>query len=249
MKALVTGASSGIGKEITLELARRGYEIIAVSKDEERLETLKKEVPQVIECISMDLSKEENCFNLYEQVKEYDIEVLVNNAGFGTVGEFVNTDLKWELSMIDTNCKAVHILFKLFLKDMVAKNKGYILNVASIAGFAPGPNMATYFATKSYVYRLTQSVWQELKWNKSDVKVCVLCPSPTHTNFDEVANVKFNMNYLKSSYVAKSGIDAMFKGKWCITPGFLGKGAKVISKILPDRIVGKIMGSVPKKRE
>ena len=248
MKALVTGASSGIGKDISYELAKRGYEIIAVAREEDKLKELKENIPAVIKCISMDLSIKENCYKLYEMTKDDDIDILVNNAGFGTVGSFITTDLDWELSMLNTNCMALHILFKLFLKDMVKKNKGKILNVASIASFSPGPNMAAYFATKSYVYRLTQSVYQELKWMKSKVTVTVLCPSPTRTSFDKTANVKFKMNYLTSKQVAKAGIKAMFEGKYTVTPGITGKIDKFFAKILPDKIMGKIVGRVPQQR-
>lgn len=249
MKALVTGASSGIGKDITKELVKRGYEIIAVALEEDKLEELKREIPQVVKTIAMDLSVRENCFKVYEMTKEDNVEVLVNNAGFGTVGTFNETDLNWELAMLDTNCAAMHILFKLFLKDMVAKDSGRIMNLASISSFAPGPNMAAYFACKSYVYRLTQSVFQELKWMNSKVTVTALCPSPTTTSFDAVANVKYNMKYLTSEYVAKKGVDAMLKGKWCMTPGFVGKATKAMSKILPDKLTAKIIGRFPKKRK
>lgn len=248
MKALITGASSGIGKGILIELGKRGYEVIAVAKDSKKLEALKKEYSFVKKTISMDLSNKENCFKLYEMTKEDDIDILVNNAGFGTVGKFSETDLEVEMSMLNTNCMALHILFKLYLKDMVNKNYGRILNVSSIAGFSPGPNMAAYFACKSYVYRLSESVYQELKWMKSNVTVTVLCPSPTHTNFDKVANTKFRMNYLTCEYVAKKAVKAMLKGKYSVTPGMSGKGAKLISKILPDRLVGKIVGKIPTKR-
>lgn len=248
MKAIVTGASSGIGKEITKELIKRGYEIIAVAREQDKLNDLQKELPKVTKIISLDLSVRENCFKLYEMTKEDDIDILVNNAGFGTVGKFNDTDLDFELSMIDTNVVAVHILTKLYLKDMIKKNRGRILNVASIASFSPGPNMVTYFSTKSYVYRMSQSIWQELKWMNSNVTLTVLCPSPTRTNFDEVANVKFKMNYLTSEYVAKCGVKAMFKGKYTITPGISGKVTKVAAKFLPDKLMAKIVGRVPGKR-
>lgn len=248
MKALVTGASSGIGKDILIELGKYGYEVIAVAKDMEKLEKLKEDYSFVTKIFSMDLANKENCYKLYEMTKEDDIDILINNAGFGIVGKFVDTDLEFETEMLNTNCMALHILFKLFLKDMVNKNRGRILNVSSIAGFSPGPNMAAYFACKSYVYRLSESVYQELKWMKSNVTVTVLCPSPTHTNFDKVANTKFKMNYLTSEYVAKKAVKAMFKGKYSVTPGFSGKGAKLMAKILPDKLVGKIVGRVPTKR-
>lgn len=248
MKAVVTGASSGIGKSMVKYLGSLGYEVIGISKDEDRLIELKKEFSFVTKTITKDLSIEQNLYDIYEDLKNEDIDIFVNNAGFGTVGTFDETSLETEVGMMKVNVMATHILFKLFLKDMVKKNKGAILNVSSISGFCPGPNMATYFATKAYVYRLTQSVWLELKDKKSAVKVSVLCPSPTTTRFDEVANVKYEMKYLTSDFVAKEGIDGLLKGKWVTTPGMTGKGVKIISKILPDKLVGKIIGSYPEKR-
>ena len=156
MKALVTGASSGIGKDIAKVLSNMGYDIIAVAREEVKLNELKKELNSKVEIISIDLENPENCKKLYQTVKNEGIDILVNNAGFGEFGEFITTNLNKELSMINTNIIAVHILTKLFLQDMVKHNKGYILNVASIAGFMPGPLMATYYSTKSYIIRLSR---------------------------------------------------------------------------------------------
>lgn len=135
MKALVTGASSGIGYDISKYLSSLGYDLIVVARRKDRLIKLSNEVNTNTEIIELDLSIEENCHTLYKQVKNEDIDVLVNNAGFGLFGEFSETDLDKEIQMINTNIKAVHILTKLFLTDMKKKDKGYILNVASIAGF------------------------------------------------------------------------------------------------------------------
>jgi len=154
VKALVTGASSGIGKEIAIYLAEVGIDLIIVARREDRLEELKSILKTNVEIIATDISIEENCVKLYKQAK--DIDILVNNAGFGVFGEFENTSLTSELEMIKTNICAVHTLTKLFLKDMKAKNNGYILNVASIAAFVPGPLMATYYSSKSYVFKLTR---------------------------------------------------------------------------------------------
>ena len=145
MKALVTGASSGIGYDICLELAKRNIDVVAVGRNLSRLEKLKKEIN--CEIISLDLSEKENCMQIYNQVRNVDI--LINNAGFGDVGYFTETSLEKELDMICTNITAVHILTKLYLKDMAEKNFGYILNTASIASFLTGPFMATYYATKA----------------------------------------------------------------------------------------------------
>ena len=144
--------------------------------------------------------------------------MLVNNAGFGTCGEFTDTDLDKELKMIDTNVTAYHILTKLFLQDMTKKNKGHILNVASIAGFMPGPLMATYYSTKAYVVRLTQSIRQELAMKESKVKVSALCPGPVRTNFNKVADVKFNVPGQSSEYVAKYAVHKMFLNRTLIFP-------------------------------
>ena len=164
MKALITGASSGIGRDMAKYLGNKGFDLVLVGRNLEKLEEVKQSVKTNVETIQMDLSTEENCVDLYNKVSN--IDILINNAGFGTFGEFTETSLATELEMIKTNITAVHILTKLFLQDMVKKDKGYILNVSSIAGFLPGPLMATYYSTKAYVLRLTQSIQQELKKQK-----------------------------------------------------------------------------------
>ena len=134
------------------------------------------------------------------------LEVVINNAGFGLFGEFSQTDMNTELKMIDTNVVALQILMKLFLKEFIKKNSGYILNVASSAAFMPGPLMSVYYSTKAYVMRLTQAVDRELKNKKSRVYAGVLCPGPVDTNFNNTANVQFALKGLSSPYVAEYGI-------------------------------------------
>lgn len=161
MIALVTGASSGIGRDMARYLNSLGYDLIITARDSKKLEELKNELnsknDRIVDVIVRDLSKTEECISLYNEIKaKYEfVDIVINNAGFGLCGKFCETSLEKELSMIDTNIKAVHILTKLFLKDMVEKDKGRILNVSSIAGFMPGPLMATYYSTKNYVLRLT----------------------------------------------------------------------------------------------
>ena len=168
MKALITGASSGIGRDMARVLADKGYDLILVARNVERLEALKEELKNEykvnVEYLSIDLSKRENCLDLYNKVK--DIDILVNNAGLGDFGEFSETELTKDFSIIDTNITSVHILTKLYLKDMKEKNSGKILNVASIAGFMPGPLMATYYASKNYVVRLSEAIREELHKSK-----------------------------------------------------------------------------------
>ena len=248
MKALVTGASSGIGKDIAIELKNRGYEIIAIAREEKKLKELKNELGDSVKIVSMDLANKDNCISLYEQLKQEDIEIVVNNAGFGEFGEFTNTNLEKEINMINTNITAVHILTKLFLKDMVEKDRGYILNVASIAGFMPGPLMATYYSTKSYVVRLSQSIYEELRRKKSNVSISVLCPGPVDTNFNKVAGVKFSLKQKASKEVAQYAVKNMFKRKLIIIPGIIIKTVRVLSKISPDKLVARIAYKQQKRK-
>lgn len=241
MKALVTGASSGIGRDITRYLVELGYEVFAVARDIEKLEELQKELGEKVRIISSDLSKKESCIELYNTLKEDNIDLLINNAGFGIFGNFNETDLEKELNLINTNITAVHILTKLFLKDMVNKNSGKILNVASIAGVAPGPLMATYYSSKAYVLRLTEAIYEELREQKSNVTISALCPGPVATNFNNVANVKFSIKALSSEYVAKYAIDKTLKGKLIIIPGIKIKLLRILSKISPDKLTMKIV--------
>lgn len=248
-KALVTGATSGIGRDITRYLASLNYEVYAVGRNIEKLEELQNELGKNVKTIKMDISSKENCIALYEEIKDKNIDLLVNNAGFGVFGNFTETDLEKEVNLINTNITAVHVLTKLFLKDMVKNNKGRILNVASIAGFAPGPLMAAYYSSKAYVLRLTESIYEELKKQKSNVTISVLCSGPVATNFNNVANVKFSIKALSSEYVAKYAIDKTLKGKLVIVPGMKIKILRILSKLSPDKLTMKIIYQNQKRKK
>lgn len=242
MIALITGASSGIGRDIARELAKKNYNIIAVARNKEALRALKKELEEKykinVDVYAMDLIDRDGCRKLHENItdKYGTIDILVNDAGFGTCGKFTDTELEKELGMIDTNIVALHILTKLFLKDMVKVDKGHILNVASIAGFMPGPLMATYYSTKAYVVRLTQSIRQELFMQGSKVKISALCPGPVKTNFNKVADVKFNLHEADSEFVAKYAVKLMLRNRTLIFPNLFIWIGRVLAKILPDQI-------------
>lgn len=271
MKALITGASSGIGKDMAKILNQKGYNLVLVARDIEKLEQTKKELeksvqnePTIennkiekayknskkatnkIEIIQMDLSEEQNCIELANKVK--DIDILINNAGFGDCGRFSETDLNKDISMIKTNVIAYHILTKLYLKKMKKKNSGKILNVASIAGFMPGPLMATYYATKNYIVRLSEAIREELKKEKSKVQISILCPGPVETNFNKVANVKISLREANSIQVAKYAIKKLEKGKFYIVPGIDVKLARFGAKIAPSNFVAKITYKVQKRK-
>lgn len=250
MTALITGASSGMGRDIARYLAELGYDLILTARREDRLLELKDELNNVnVEVIPLDLSKAENCFKLYDMTKDKNVEFLINNAGFGAYGKFVDVPLEKELELIDTNIKALHILTKLYIKDMIKKNKGYILNVGSAAGFLSGPTFSSYYASKNYVVRLTEAVHEEMRRDKINVKVSALCPGPVNTEFNKVANVNFAVGGLASEYAAKYAIDKTLKGKMIITPGKLMKLAKFGEHFLSEKMLTRMSYNMQMKRK
>lgn len=252
MNVLITGASSGIGRDLAREFNKLGYDLILVARDIEKLEKLKEDlnsknaINTKIKIIPMDLSIEDNCKKLYAE--NPDIDILVNNAGFGACGNFVDIDLEKEIKMINTNITAYHILAKLYLQDMIKKDKGQILNVASIAGFMPGPLMTTYYSTKAYVVRFSEAIREELKKQKSKVKISILCPGPVNTNFNKVADVKFATKGLPSEYVAKYTVKKFLKGKFYIVPGITIKITKIFSKICPTNLMAKLCYKMQRRK-
>lgn len=249
MQALITGASSGIGRDMARVLSEKGYDLILVARRTERLEELKKELGTKVTVISMDLSQDDHCRQLYEQVKNEEIQMLVNNAGFGIFGPFTEIDLDRELEMLQVNIKAVDILTKLFLQQFEKKNKGIILNVASSAAFLPGPLLSSYYASKAYVLRLTQAIYEELRRKNSGVSVSVLCPGPVRTEFDSTANVKFSVKGLESQYVARYAIEKALKRKLVIVPGAMMKAAHALERLVPDKLLLRITYHMQKRKE
>lgn len=236
MKALVTGASSGIGKEIAYYLASLGIDLIIVARNKENLEKIKKDVNVNVKIITMDLIIRDNVFKLYDMVKSDDIDILINNAGFGLFGTFDETDLDREMEMIDLNVTTYHILTKLFLIDFLKKDSGYILNVCSSAGFMAGPRLSTYYATKNYITKLTLAINEELRQKGSNVSISALCPGPVNTNFNKAAHGEFAINEISPKYVAKLGIDKMFKKKMLIVPTFKMKLTLFLTRFAPLRL-------------
>ncbi len=247
MKALITGASSGIGKDIAIKLSNMGYDVILASRKKEELKKVASLCSGKAEIYQIDLSSIDECIKMHNKYK--DIDILVNNAGFGMFGDFTDDNLEKELNMISVNVTALHVLTKLYLKQMVKKDSGRILNVSSIAAFLPGPLMSTYYSTKSYVLKLTTSIYEELRRKKSKVKVSALCPGPVNTNFNKEANVNFSLKGLSSSYVAEYAINKMFKNKLIIIPGFINKLGVIGCKLLPLKVLARIAYNVQKKKE
>lgn len=248
MKALVTGASSGIGRDMAIYLGSLGYDLILVSRDENRLKETASKIETNVTIYPTDLCGRDNCFKLYDTFKDEDIDILVNGAGFGLFGNTWETDINKELKMIDLNITAVHILTKLFLQDMVKKDKGYILNIASSAGFLAGPILNTYYASKNYVTKWTMAIYEELRKVKSNVHISCLCPGPVNTNFNKVAGGSFNMKALSSEYVAQYGIDNMFKNKLVIVPGFTVRMGLFFNRFISNKMSLKIVYNIQSKK-
>lgn len=251
MKALITGASSGIGREMAIYLSELGFDLVLASRDKEELEQLQSSLKTKVKVVVIDLADEKHAKDLYMVCKNENIDVLINNAGFGLFGDYNSVSLLTELNMIDVNIKAVHILTRMFLKDMVKKNKGYILNVASSAGLLKGgPLMSCYYATKSYVTSFTLAIAEELRRNKSKVRVSVLCPGPVDTNFNNVAGVKFNIASLSARYVARYAIDKFLReGKIVIVPGFKVKMGIFFSRFVSIKRLLRITYNIQRRKK
>ena len=253
MIALVTGASSGIGRDIARSLAKHGINLIITARRRDRLSELKSELTEKygvkVMCIAADLSKENQVLALYEKVRKYDIDILINNAGYGVFGNFTETDLERELDMLDVNVKAFHILFKLFLRDFKRRDCGYILNTASVAGFLPGPRFSSYYASKGYIVRMTQAVAEELRSERSHVHVSMLCPGPVNTEFSETARVKFLFGVYSSEKLAEHAVREMFGGRLIITDNFGTKALMTAAKFVPDMVLAFGAGLFQSRRE
>lgn len=249
MKALITGASSGIGKEFAYQLASQNYDLILVARREENLKQIQKEIIEKyhvqVEYHAYDLKQLENCQKIAENLEN--VEVFINNAGFGDSGEFIVTDLEKEMEMIDLNIKAMHYLLKKIVQFFAKQNHGYILNVASLAAFQPGPKMATYYATKAYVLHLSEAISFELR--KSNVTVTALCPGPVATQFNQVANVKFHVKELSPEKVVRVALKGMWKKKTIVIPSFKERLGVFLERFISRKMQKRIIGKVQDKKQ
>ena len=226
MKALITGASSGIGKEMAIYLSSLGCDLILVARNKEKLEELASKLKTKVKLVVIDLASEKHAKDLYMVTKNESVDLLINNAGFGLFGDYNDVSLSKELEMIDLNVKTVHILTRMFLKDMVKRDKGAILNVASSAGLLQGgPLMSTYYATKGYVVDFTLAIYEELRRNKSKVQIGVLCPGP----------------YAIDSFLMKK--------KTIIVPGFKVRMGLFFSKFLSRKRLLKTTYNIQRRKK
>ena len=229
MKALITGASSGIGREFARYLAELGYDLIVCARRTEELYKLRDELSNVsVRVITLDLSREHDAFDLYEHLALDGevIDVLINNAGFGVYGKFAEVPLERELQLVHTNISSLHILTKLYLQDMLKRGSGLILNVGSMAGFSAGPTFSSYYASKNYVVRLTEGIHEELRRDGS-----------------------FSIKGLNARDVARYAFDKARQGKMVIIPGFGMKAVKFFSHFVGERTAARISYDVQSRKD
>lgn len=243
MRALITGASSGIGLEIARELAKLGHDLTIVARRENLLNNIKKDFEQTykinVKVVAMNVAVQDNCKKLYEENK--DVQILINNAGFGKIGFLTDSNIDDELEMIDLNIKSLYTLTRLYTEYFCTKNEGYVLNVASMGSYVNGALLANYFASKHYVLSLTRALRYEIKKRHLKVNISVVCPGTTSTEFFKMSGSQRGAHGMDAKKVAKIAVKGLFEGKEVIIPGSKNKLLKTTSQILPSKISSGIV--------
>lgn len=245
--ALVTGASAGLGVEFARRLSKRGHRLVLAARRKERLEELARELGNA-RAVAIDLSKSNAAAKLMSDIEangEF-VDLLVNNAGFGLIGQFAEVDAKREREMIDLNVGTLTDLCRAVAPAMIERKSGAILNVASTAAFQPGPKMAVYFATKAFVLSLTEALHEELK--PHGIKVSCLCPGPTRTEFGDVAgfggNGLFDRVAMNAGEVVRAGLKGLDRNHAVVVTGWINKISSASTRFAPRPLVRKIAGSI-----
>src|SRR6476661_2046330 len=245
--ALVTGASAGLGVEFARQLSKRGHKLVLAARRKDRLDELAKELGNA-RAVAIDLSKANAAAKLMADLEAAgeQVEILVNNAGFGLIGRFAELDAKRERQMIDLNVGALTDLCRGVAPGMIKRKGGAILNVASTAAFQPGPKMAVYFATKAMVLSLSEALHEELK--PKGVKVSCLCPGPTRTEFGEVAgfggNGLFDRVAMTAEQVVAAGLAGLDRNRAVVVPGWMNKLTAGGTRFVPRVVTRKIAGAI-----
>ena len=245
--ALITGASAGLGVEFARQLSKRGHRLVLAARRKDRLDALARELGNA-RAVAIDLSKANAAAKLMADLEAAgeQVEILVNNAGFGLIGRFAELDPKRERQMIDLNVGALTDLCRAVAPGMIKRKSGAILNVASTAAFQPGPKMAVYFATKAFVLSFTEALHEELR--PHGVKVTCLCPGPTRTEFGEVAgfggNGAFDKVAMEAGEVVEAGLKGMDRNRAVIVPGLVNKIGAISTRFAPRSVVRKIAGAI-----
>jgi hypothetical protein len=256
MTALVTGASGGIGEELARLFAADGHDLVLVARSRDRLERLAGQLEErhgvAARVLAADLSRAEAPGEIFAELAGAGVrlDALVNNAGFGSYGLFAETDLKSELDLLRVNVVALTHLTKLFLPGMIARGRGYLMNVASTAAFQPGPLMAVYYASKAYVLSLSEALANECAG--TGVRVSALCPGPTETGFVAAAGMEqsklFDRGAMTARDVAAAGYRGLLDGKAVVIPGLRNSLVARTVGLFPRGLVTKVVRAVQEKR-
>jgi uncharacterized protein len=252
--ALITGASSGIGLDLA-KLMAPDFDLVITARNQAELERIARELQAEhgnhVHVIPADLTVPDAPQQIFAEIKRrrLPVDILINNAGFGSYGAFAESDPKTSLDMVEVNIAALTALTRLALPEMIARKRGRIMNVASTAGFQPGPLMAVYYATKAYVIMFSEAIANELKG--SGVSITCFCPGATATNFAGRANMEesrlFKMGAMKSKDVARAGYKGMMAGKGLVIPGLLNKTIAMSVRFSPRKLVTAISRSLQEK--
>ncbi len=251
-RVLITGASSGIGRDLASEFARDGHDVVLVARSEDKLQTaaekLRLEYKVQADVLVHDLSKLEQVGSLVMQLSEKGLEIdtLVNNAGFGALGDFADLDVDRQTDMMMVNVVALTRLTRLLLPSMIERDRGGILNVGSIAGYQAGPRMAVYYASKAYVLSFTESLREELK--DTNLHITLLAPGPTRTGFGEDSGMgdleMFERGAMSSKEVAAEGFRGYKANKDVVIPGLSNQLMATAAHILPRWATRKVVGKL-----
>jgi len=251
-KALVTGASAGIGAAFAERLAQSGYDLVIVARDRQRLEKLADKLQHgdnaQVEVLSADLTDPTELHIVERVISDGSLDLLVNNAGFGTYGKFADLDADREESEIRLNVIALMRLARAALPGMIARGSGFIINVSSMAGFQAGPFNATYCATKAYVNSFTESLYEELRG--TGVHVQALCPGFTHTEFQQRAGIEVGrvpaMAWMEADDVVSASLAALEDGDVICVPGFTNRVVSLLTSALPRSVTRRLVGYLVK---
>ena len=250
--SIVTGGASGLGLEFVKLLLIDKYNVVVIDNDKKELNNIKSKINfkhnKKIILMHKDLSNPDSSIEIFKELKNKNIEVLINNAGFGLFGKFKDTNWKIERNMIMVHVMCTTEMTKLFLNNMIENKKGRILNMASLAAFQPGPLMSIYYSTKAFILHFSESIANELKG--SGVSVTVLCPGQTRTNFQKKVSSrekKINFNFSTAEEVAKYGYEAMMNGKTIAIPGIINKILSTIHRFIPRSLATKLMRKIQEK--
>ncbi|MCW2659875.1 MAG: hypothetical protein JWP83_1027 [Mycobacterium sp.] len=243
--AVITGASSGLGAIFADQLAQRGHSLVLAGRDENRLKAVAQRINQNAELVVGDLGTEKGTNDLIAHLGNRDVDVLVNNAGFGTYGPFAEVDEQREHELVAVNVDALVRLTHAVLPGMLARGRGGILNVASTIAFQPGPYQATYGASKAFVLSLSQALWAETR--KSGVTVTALCPGPTRTGFvdalgSDVSHTAVYRHLAAPEPVVAAGLRALDRGRAVVVPGWRNRFTSTFGRLTPGSLSARVTG-------